>query len=267
MKSTRFLFFCIVSLFLILQVSTYSSSSGVTNATRKYGPNGCGCHGGTYTSADAGVKVVIKGPDSLLVGGTAIYTVTVSGGSALRSGINIAVSSGTLSTNGSTILKLTNAELTHKSPVTYTDGSVVYTFQYKAPNSVDSVIMYAAGSSSKAWNFADDKVIHVVRETAVVQESGISRNLYILQNYPNPFNPATRIFYSVAADSRVTLSVYSVSGKLVSVLCQSQFRAGSYTAVFNGSALPSGIYLCKLEAHEVNSGKTFEKVCKIVLTK
>lgn len=267
MKNIRFVFFCVISLFFILQVSMYSSSSGVTNATRKYGPNGCGCHGGSYTSADAGVKVVIKGPDSLLLGGTGIYTVTVSGGSATRSGINIAVSSGTLSTNGSTILKLTNAELTHKSPVTYTDGSVVYTFQYKAPNSVDSVIMYAAGSSGKAWNFADDKAIHVVREMADVKEGSANKSFYVLQNYPNPFNPTTKIYYSIAADSRVSLAVYSLSGKLISTLCQTQRKAGNYTAVFNGSALPSGVYLCKLEAHEVNSGKAFKKVCKIVLTK
>ena len=66
MKSIRFLIFCVVFAFLILQISTYSSSSGVTNSTRKYGPNGCGCHAGAYTNAEASVKVIIKGPDSPL---------------------------------------------------------------------------------------------------------------------------------------------------------------------------------------------------------
>jgi hypothetical protein len=267
MKSIRFLLFCIVFVFLIQQAFVYSSSSGVTNATRKYGPSGCSCHSGTYVTSDTSVKVIINGPDSLLINTTGTYTVTVSGGAATRSGVNIAISSGTLSTNGSTILKFTNSELTHRSPVAYTNGSAVYTFQYKAPASADSVIMYAAGSSGKAWNFADDKVIHVVKEMADVQLSNESKGYYLLQNYPNPFNPATKILYSISADAMVTLSVYSVSGKLITTLGCSFRKAGKYSTDFNGASLPSGVYLCKMEAHELNSKKTMTQVCKIVLSK
>ncbi len=267
MNRIRFTLLCVVFLFLTLQIPINSSSSGVTNATRKYGPKGCDCHAGSYIDADASVKVVITGPDSLLLGETGIYTVTVSGGSATRSGINIAVSIGTLSTNGSAFLKSTNSELTHKFPVNYTDGAAVYTFQYKAPNIADSVTMYAAGSSSKAWNFAKDKVIHVVKEMSDVSVSQRERGFYVLRNYPNPCNPTTKIFYSLAAESKVSLKVYSLAGKEVCTLCNTQRKAGSYTAEFNGTLLPSGIYLCRLEAREVNSRNIITKVCKIVLTK
>ena len=267
MKSIRFLLFCVLFVFLIQQTFVSSSSSGVTNATRKYGPSGCSCHGGTYVTADTSVKIIITGPDSLLINTIGTYTVTISGGAATRSGVNIAISNGTLSTNGSTILKLTNSELTHKSPVNYTDGSVVFTFQYKAPTSADSVIMYAAGTSAKAWNFADDKVIHVVKEMADVKLNQESRGYYILQNYPNPFNPATKIRYTLSADAQVTLAVYTISGKLVTTLCSSFRKAGSYSTDFNGALLPSGVYLCKMIAYELNSKKTVTNVCKIVLSK
>jgi hypothetical protein len=267
MKSVRFPFFCAVFLLLSSQVCIYSSSSGVTNATRKFGPSGCSCHGGAYVNADTSVKVLISGPDTLLVNTTGIYTVTISGGAATRSGVNIAVSSGSLSTNGSTILKLTNSELTHKSPVSYSNGSVVFTFQYKAGGSADSITMYAAGSSAKAWNFADDKIIHVVKETAVVRSNREDKEFYLLRNYPNPCNPATKILYDIPVDAKVTLHIYSISGKFIRSLGQSLQKAGRHSVNFDGTYLPSGIYLCKMEAQEYNSGVIVTRVCKIILTK
>ena len=111
------------------------------------------------------------------------------------------------------------------------------------------------------------RCVHVVREMADVKDNSINKDFYVLQNYPNPCNPSTKIYYSIAADSKVTLSVFSLSGKVVRVLSQSQRKAGSYTSEFNGVTLPSGVYLCRLEAQELNSGRTFTKVCKIVLTK
>ncbi|HEX9253707.1 MAG TPA: T9SS type A sorting domain-containing protein, partial [Ignavibacteriaceae bacterium] len=68
------------------------------------------------------------------------------------------------------------------------------------------------------------------------------------QNYPNPFNPTTKISYSVPFDSKVIISVYSVTGELVMELVNDNVSAGSYSVDFNGSNLASGMYIYKMTA-------------------
>jgi hypothetical protein len=77
----------------------------------------------------------------------------------------------------------------------------------------------------------------------------------LLQNYPNPFNPTTSIGYSVRAASRqlpavssVRLVVYDLLGREVAVLVNGKKEAGLYEVPFDGSKLPSGVYLYKLMA-------------------
>ncbi len=71
-------------------------------------------------------------------------------------------------------------------------------------------------------------------------------NLY--QNYPNPFNPETAISYQLSAFSHVTLKAYDILGREVSTLVNEEKPAGKYKVEFNGSSLPSGIYLYRLTA-------------------
>jgi len=66
------------------------------------------------------------------------------------------------------------------------------------------------------------------------------------QNYPNPFNPVTTIAYSVPNDGAVTLTVFDLLGREVSVLFSGYARAGHHTASFDASHLSSGVYLYRL---------------------
>ena len=68
------------------------------------------------------------------------------------------------------------------------------------------------------------------------------------QNYPNPFNPSTKIQYSVNSTQKVTLKVYDLLGREIATLLNEEKAAGNYEVVFDGSALPSGIYFYKLQA-------------------
>ncbi|MGE5621122.1 MAG: two-component regulator propeller domain-containing protein [archaeon] len=68
------------------------------------------------------------------------------------------------------------------------------------------------------------------------------------QNYPNPFNPATKIKYSIAKESFVTLRVFNLLGKEVASIVTGRQTTGVYEVSFDGSSLPSGIYLYRLEA-------------------
>ncbi len=63
------------------------------------------------------------------------------------------------------------------------------------------------------------------------------------QNYPNPFNPSTVIRFSIEKDGLTTLRVYDLIGREVTTLANEHLRAGAYTAKFDASHLPSGMYV------------------------
>jgi endonuclease/exonuclease/phosphatase family metal-dependent hydrolase len=63
------------------------------------------------------------------------------------------------------------------------------------------------------------------------------------QNYPNPFNPNTIITYSISNPQFVNLKVYDILGNEVATLVNDFLSAGYYETSFDGSELPSGIYI------------------------
>jgi|GEM_PF-317668 len=74
--------------------------------------------------------------------------------------------------------------------------------------------------------------------------------------YPNPFNPTTAISFELRDASFVKLGVYDISGRQVAELANGWREAGSHEVTFDGSDLPSGIYLYRLSAGDwQESGK------------
>lgn len=79
---------------------------------------------------------------------------------------------------------------------------------------------------------------------------------YILaQNYPNPFNPVTRIRFGLPENAITKLIIYDVLGREIETLINSDFGAGYHEVEFNGSNLPSGIYIYRIKAGEFTSVK------------
>jgi len=74
------------------------------------------------------------------------------------------------------------------------------------------------------------------------------------QNSPNPFNPRTTISYFLPEASQVRLSIYNLGGQLVRLLYRGESKiAGQHSVVWTGRndrgrAVPSGVYLYRLEA-------------------
>ena len=83
------------------------------------------------------------------------------------------------------------------------------------------------------------------------------------QNYPNPFNPSTTIKYNLPSSLQgersgerfVTLKIYNLLGKVVATLVNEQQEPGNYEVKFNGTNLPSGVYLYRLQAGNLVSAK------------
>jgi hypothetical protein len=84
----------------------------------------------------------------------------------------------------------------------------------------------------------------------------LPENADLVSVYPNPFNPETAISFQLSTNSKVSLGVYDTAGRMVAELAKGWMEAGSYRAVFDGSALPSGIYVYRLAAgNQISSGK------------
>jgi endo-1,4-beta-xylanase len=79
-------------------------------------------------------------------------------------------------------------------------------------------------------------------------------------NFPNPFNPATSIRYALDRPSRVTLRIFDLRGRAVRTLVDGERPAGRHAAAFDGRDLPSGTYLCRMEA---GSRAATIKICLI----
>ncbi len=96
---------------------------------------------------------------------------------------------------------------------------------------------------------------------SVRNNDGIVSDYKLYQNYPNPFNPYTLIKFSVPKSSLVTIKVYDMLGREIINLVNRNYPQGVYSAAFDASALPSGIYFYKITAG------SFSDVKKMVLVK
>jgi WD40 repeat protein len=83
-----------------------------------------------------------------------------------------------------------------------------------------------------------------------------SEQFELLGNFPNPFNPETTITFTLPHTVPVSLKIYDISGREVENMVDGRRTAGRYEVRFNGSGLPSGLYIYRLRAGEtVNEGK------------
>jgi photosystem II stability/assembly factor-like uncharacterized protein len=83
--------------------------------------------------------------------------------------------------------------------------------------------------------------------TGVGKEPAVPpKEFHLSQNYPNPFNPVTVISYQLAVNSFVTMRVYDLLGREVTILVNEEKPVGSYSVRWNAANFPSGAYFYHL---------------------
>lgn len=91
-------------------------------------------------------------------------------------------------------------------------------------------------------------------------------------NYPNPFNPTTMIAFDLPEPSTVHLAVFNMLGQEVATLVNGVVAAGEHSVEWNSAnsnamPLPSGVYLYRIQATSLTSGKEFHQINKMILMK
>ena len=150
---------------------------------------------------------------------------------------------------------LTHNELEGQGTVTYSTNYVY----------VDKLVQ--AGHTYK-YRLADVDYNSVVEYhntvTVIVEEnnlSGTPEKFTVKPAYPNPFNPSTTIRYGLNIDSRVTVEIYDILGKLISTLINTEQSQGWHSVIWNGTnkygeQTPAGLYLSKITSgNEVKTAK------------
>jgi len=74
-------------------------------------------------------------------------------------------------------------------------------------------------------------------------------------NYPNPFNPITVIKFYVPEPTFVKLNVFDILGNKIRVLINEEKESGYHKILFDGSALPSGVYFYSLQTSKYSQTK------------
>ncbi|NBC17631.1 MAG: tandem-95 repeat protein, partial [Bacteroidetes bacterium] len=69
--------------------------------------------------------------------------------------------------------------------------------------------------------------------------------------YPNPVRQEAHVAFSLPEAQQVTITVYDVQGRVVEVLTDRVWTAGRHQVVWEASTLPSGMYLCRLQADAI----------------
>lgn len=117
-------------------------------------------------------------------------------------------------------------------------------------------------------NFEYSKQIIVEYDEQITEiDDEVNYKFSLSQNYPNPFNPSTEILFTVPSQSNVTLSIFNSIGELVKILASGLVEAGEHSVNWNASKFSSGIYYLRITAKEINSGKLFNEIKKMVLIK
>jgi hypothetical protein len=105
------------------------------------------------------------------------------------------------------------------------------------------------GDAVRIYNYV--RLVRGGNVTTDVRQSGsmvTPDNFALQQNYPNPFNPTTIIKYQLPKSSYVTLKVFDLLGREISILVDGLKEAGFHEASLDGSQLTSGVYFYRLQA-------------------
>ena len=190
----------------------------------------------------------VAGPNSLMLRGTGITNVTVTGVGPAPVVVHFVYDSAAsnIKVYKDGVFDQTSSQALNLSPGSgFKVGGYSTTRTMKA--SLDEFRVYSraldTAEISATWNHQLPIITAIPTPVLNMPDKFV-----LSQNYPNPFNPTTTIEYKTPTKGLVVLKVYDILGKEIATLVNEVKNAGSYTVEFNSTNLPSGTYFYRLEA-------------------
>ncbi len=138
------------------------------------------------------------------------------------------------------------------------EGLTPYAFttttEYVDAGGASGTFYYRLTATDHAGNQSEASVIVSSSGTTAAEPvGGLPVTFALHGNYPNPFNPTTTIAFDLPARVQVSILIYNTLGEQVASVLSAERSAGSHTVVFDASALPSGLYFCRMQAGEFSA--------------
>ncbi len=114
------------------------------------------------------------------------------------------------------------------------------------------------GATSQIYTPTSTNAYYVTTTNAAGCESAASNSVFYgftgiqpeagngISVYPNPFTGRVYVNYNLNSESHIKISVFNALGNEVAVIEDGEKAGGIHQSVFDGSALPAGVYYCKL---------------------
>ena len=91
-----------------------------------------------------------------------------------------------------------------------------------------------------------------------MENTEFNSSIELLQNYPNPVLGETTIAFTLEKDTKISLSLYRISGELIKEIASGAYPAGSHTVTFNARGLSASNYIYRLTTEREVSSKTMQ---------
>ena len=118
-----------------------------------------------------------------------------------------------------------------------------------------SVTLPPYGSGIYTVSMTHDSVYIESPITDVRTDEELPLKFELAQNYPNPFNPTTTIQYALSSAQFVKITVFDVLGRELATLVNDVKSSGRYTATWDATGLPSGVYFYRMVTPSFTSFK------------
>ncbi|MBK8553536.1 MAG: T9SS type A sorting domain-containing protein [Ignavibacteria bacterium] len=79
--------------------------------------------------------------------------------------------------------------------------------------------------------------------------------MFLGQNFPNPFNPFTKIKFEISKSSLIKFEIFDLNGRKILTLINEKLNPGIFDINFDGSNLPSGVYIYRLQSDNYSQTK------------
>lgn len=110
------------------------------------------------------------------------------------------------------------------------------------------IVVQNYGSPSNCKNIMNVLFDYVADQTWIEGDPVMPAWVTLHQPCPNPFPVSTTVSFELPQAADVRLDVYDFSGRLVETLVDQSMTAGEHSVVFDGSGMPSGVYLLRLQS-------------------